>query len=76
MFAVSDVITNSTTNHHNHHNHHPTMSDPSASLTPTQIRRRAIDYDSQIREGLDEGNIRQVVKRLGVNLVSKKFFVD
>jgi hypothetical protein len=44
---------------------------PGSSMTPTQIRRRANDYDSQIRQGLEDGNIRQVVKRLGADLVSK-----
>ena len=38
--------------------------------TPKQIGRRAIDYDSQIRQGLEDGDIRQVVKRLGSDLVS------
>ena len=48
------------------------MSNPAASLSPAQIRRRANDYDSQIRQGLEDGNVRQVVKRLGNDLVSKK----
>jgi len=43
----------------------------SDSLTPQQIRRRVTDYDSQIRQGLEDGNIRQVVKRLGGDLVSQ-----
>jgi hypothetical protein len=42
------------------------------SITPAQIRRRANDYDTQIRQGLEEGSIRQVVKRLGPDLVSNK----
>jgi len=46
--------------------------DNPTSLTPERIRRRANDYDFQIRQGLEEGNIRQVVKRLGADLVSKK----
>jgi len=46
------------------------MSTPAASLTPKQIRRRANDYDSQIRQGLEDGDVRQVVKRLGPDLVS------
>jgi hypothetical protein len=51
------------------------MSNPDPSLTPAQIRRRANDYDSQIRQGLEDGNVRQVVKRLGNNLVSKIMIV-
>ena len=47
---------------------------PNLNLTPAQIRRRAIDYDSQIRLGLEEGNIRQVVKKLGNDLVSRYNF--
>jgi hypothetical protein len=39
-------------------------------LTPQQIRRRANDFDFQIRQGLEDGNIRQVVKQLGAELVS------
>jgi hypothetical protein len=50
------------------------MSTPAASLTPQQIRRRANDYDSQIRQGLEDGNVREVVKRLGSDLVSSIFF--
>ena len=48
------------------------MSNPASSLNPQQIRRRANDYDSQIRQGLEDGNVRKVVKRLGADLVSKK----
>jgi len=48
------------------------MSFPAASLTPAQVCRRVIDYDSQIRQGLEDGNVREVVKRLGPDLVSKK----
>jgi hypothetical protein len=48
------------------------MSNPATSLTPAQIRRRAKDYDMQIRQGLEEGDVRQVVKRLGRELVRKK----
>ena len=48
------------------------MSNPATLLTPAQIRRRANNYDSQIRQGLEDGNVRQVVKRLGSDLVSKK----
>jgi len=48
------------------------MSIPATLLTPAQIRRRAKDYDMQIRQGLEDGNVRGVVKRLGNNLVRKK----
>jgi len=51
---------------------HHTMSNPATQMTPAQIRRRSIDYDQQIRDGLENGTIRQVVKQLGRNLVRKK----
>ena len=38
-------------------------------MTASQIRRRANDYDSQIRQGLEDGNVRHVVKGLGADLV-------
>ncbi len=63
------ALHHSTTNHHQHQ--HINMSS-NASITPKQISRRATDYDSQIREGLEDGSIRQVVKRLGSDLVSQK----
>jgi hypothetical protein len=47
------------------------MSNPTTSLTPAQIRRRAKDYDMQIRQGLEDGDVRGVVKRLGHDLVRK-----
>jgi hypothetical protein len=50
------------------------MTDLTASLTARQIRRWANDYDAQIRQGLEDGNVRQVVKRLGKDLVSGNFF--
>jgi hypothetical protein len=50
------------------------MTDLIAALTAPQIRRRANDYDAQIRQGLEDGNVRQVVKRLGKDLVSRNFF--
>ena len=46
-------------------------SNPNATITHSQIRRRANDYDLQIRQGLEDGSVRQVVKRLGADLVSK-----
>ena len=51
-----------------------TMSTPLADLTPKVIKCRAIDYDAQIRQGLEDGDIRKVVKRLGADLVSNKIF--
>src|SRR6266508_1400849 len=63
------ALHHSTTNHHQHQ--HINMSS-NASITPKQISCRATDYDSQIREGLEDGSIRQVVKRLGSDLVSQK----
>lgn len=44
----------------------------SAVLTPTQLRRRANDYDLQIRQGLEDGSVRKVVKQLEKDLVSQK----
>ena len=38
-------------------------------MTPSQIWCRANDYDSQIRQGLEDGNVRQVMKGLGADLV-------
>lgn len=46
------------------------MNTTASEMTAVQIRRRANDYDSQIRQGLEDGDVRQVVKRLGNNLVS------
>ena len=54
------------------------MQQPSTSnrtvLTPEQIRRRMNDYDNQIRQGLEDGTIRNVMKRLGQPLVSPKIY--
>lgn len=58
-----------------HHHPHPAMSRPADSMTLQHLRRRVVDYDSQIRQGLEDGNVRQVVKRLGNDLVSKKKIV-
>src|SRR6266545_2925197 len=60
--------------HHstNHHQHQHINMSSNASITPKQISRRATDYDSQIQEGLEDGSIQQVVKRLGSDLVSQK----
>ena len=52
-----------------------TMSTPATSLTATQIHHRANDYDSQIRQGLEDGSVRQVVKRLGKDLVSLQIII-
>jgi len=49
---------------------------PAQSLDPAQLRRRVVDFDAQIRQGLEEGNVREVVKRLGADLVSKKKLLD
>jgi hypothetical protein len=45
---------------------------PAQSLDPAQLRRRVVDFDAQIRQGVEEGNVREVVRRLGTDLVSKK----
>lgn len=45
---------------------------PMSSFTPQDIRRRANDYDFQIRQGLEDGTIRSVLKTLGTDLVSRK----
>jgi hypothetical protein len=47
------------------------MSAPKYNLTPAVIRHQANNFNAQIRIGLEEGNIRQVVKTLEVNLVSR-----
>lgn len=47
------------------------MSDIEYTIPPSQIGRQVIDYDLQIREGLEEGNVRQVMKELGDDLVSR-----
>jgi len=44
------------------------------SLSPDQIWHRIVDYDSQVRQGIEDGNIRQVMKQLGPLLVSLVFF--
>jgi hypothetical protein len=46
------------------------------NLTPQEIRRRTNDYDSQIRQGLEDGDVRDVVKLLGSDLVSSIFFYN
>jgi hypothetical protein len=50
------------------------MNTSTSSITPAQIRRAMNDYDSQIRQALDEGSIRPVMKSLGDKLVSNLFF--
>jgi hypothetical protein len=45
--------------------------DPTLTLEPTQIRRRANDFDSQIRVALEEGDVRQVVRRSREAMVSR-----
>lgn len=76
MIKICDIIVECHTPfEHLTTNHTTAASDNNMSstyITPQQIRRRVNDYDSQIREGLEDGSIRQVVKRLGTNLVSKK----
>lgn len=39
-------------------------------LSPKDIRRRVNDLDAQVRQGLEEGTIRQVMKKLGPLFVS------
>ncbi len=39
-------------------------------MTPEQIRRRCNDFDDQVRQGLEDGSIRSVMKRIGAQLVS------
>jgi hypothetical protein len=42
-------------------------------LSPEQIWCRVVDYDTQVRQGLEDGTIRQVMKQLGPLLVSPVF---
>ena len=51
----------------------PATSSSSARYTPPQIRRLIIDFDQQIREGLEDGEIRKVMKSLAADLVSAVF---
>ena len=51
-----------------------TSTSTGAPLTPDQIRRRVNDYDGQVRQGLEDGTIRQVLKRFGESLVSRLFY--
>jgi len=44
------------------------------SLSPDQMQRQMVDYDSQVRQGIEDGNIWQVMKQLGPLLVSPIFF--
>jgi hypothetical protein len=54
-----------------------TMQQPPATttsaITPNQIRRRINDLDAQVRQGLEDGTIRNVMKRIGPAMVSKIF---
>ncbi len=43
-------------------------------LSPDQIRHRIIDYDTQVRQGIEDGTIWQVMKQLRPLLVSPVFF--
>jgi len=55
-----------------------TMQQPPAtttsSITPKEIRRRINDLDAQVRQGLEDGTIRGVMKRIGPAFVSRIFF--
>lgn len=42
----------------------------STHFTPPQIRRLIVDFDQQIRDGLEDGDIRKVMKSLAADLVS------
>jgi hypothetical protein len=44
------------------------------TLMPEQIRRRLMDYDMQVQQGLEEGSIQQVMKVLSPDLVSPVCF--
>ena len=46
----------------------------SLTMVPDQIRRRLTDYDMQVRQGLEDGSIRQVMKGLSPDMVSGLFF--
>jgi len=42
-----------------------------AYITPAVIRRRMNDYDAQVREGIENGDIRAVLRRIGPAMVSR-----
>lgn len=44
------------------------------NLTPDQIRRRLRDYDAQVRQAVEEGTIRQLMKMIYSDLVSRERF--
>jgi len=54
------------------------MQQPSATtppqLTPNQIRRRLNEIDGQVRQGLEDGTIKVVMRKIGPGLVSPRFF--
>ena len=52
-----------------------TMQQPtkSTSITPNEIRRRINDLDDQVRQGLERGTIRQVMRSIGPLFVSPFF---
>jgi hypothetical protein len=52
----------------------PSGSTPSR-MTPQDIRRRVNDLDIQVRQGLEEGTIRKVMKDLGPVFVSPRSFL-
>ena len=53
-----------------------TSATDSPHLTTQQIRQQANDFDEQIRQGIEDGTIRKVMRRLGPMVVSSDFFPD
>jgi hypothetical protein len=49
--------------HMAHHATHPSQ------LTPHQIREELLEFDEQVRQGVEEGNIQGTMKRIARRLV-------
>ena len=45
-----------------------------SSMTPDEIRCRIHDLDDQVRQGLQKGTIKQVMRKIGPTFVSPLFF--
>ena len=55
----------------------PAMTTPAPmtpQMTPTQIWHRCNDFEEQIQQGLEDGSVRNVMRRIGTPLVSVIFY--
>ena len=59
-----------------HHTMQQSTASSASAPTPEQIRRRLNDFDYQIRQGLEDGSVRSVMKRLSGTIVSSLFNVN